>query len=420
MDERKSLRSLVGGGYSEFWHFKGRYRVCKGSRGSKKSKTMGINIPYLIMRYPLSNFLVVRKTYNTLKDSCYTVIKWGINRLGVRDLWDVKISPLEMTYKPTGQKIYFRGLDDPYKITSIDVESGYLCWAWIEEAYEVLKEEDFDTLDESIRGYIPPETGLYKQITLTFNPWSEHHWLKSRFFDVQDPDTLAITTTYKCNEWLDEADLKKFEKMKERNPRRYKVAGLGEWGVSDGLVYENWRIEDVNVLSDDFKVKHPNLKPCHGIDFGYTSDPAAILQAYIDLDSKQIFIVDEIYKTLQTNVMLAKEIKAKGWENLKFHADDAEPKSIQELSDNGIKVERAGKTKGKETIIDGVQWLQNYEIIVRPQCKNFVSEISTYHFKKDKFGKALNEPVDADNHAMDALRYGTKQYRDKNRGQWLW
>lgn len=420
MDEKKSLRSLVGGGYSEFWHFKGRYRVCKGSRGSKKSRTMGINIPWLIMRYPLSNFLVVRKTYNTLKDSCYTVIKWGINRLGVRDLWDVKISPLEMTYKPTGQKIYFRGLDDPYKITSIDVESGYLCWAWIEEAYEVLKEEDFDTLDESIRGYIPPETGLYKQITLTFNPWSEHHWLKARFFDVQDPDTLAITTTYKCNEWLDEADLKKFEKMKERNPRRYKVAGLGEWGVSDGLVYENWRIEDVNVLSDDFKAKHPNLKPCHGIDFGYTSDPAAILQAYIDVDSKQIFIVDEIYKTLQTNIMLAKEIKAKGWENLKFHADDAEPKSIQELSDNGIKVERAGKTKGKETIIDGVQWLQNYEIIVRPQCKSFVSEISTYHFKKDKFGKALNEPVDADNHAMDALRYGTKQYRDKSKGQWLW
>lgn len=420
MDERKSLKSLVGGGYSEFWHFKGRYRVCKGSRGSKKSRTMGINIPWLIMRYPLSNFLVVRKTYNTLKDSCYTVIKWGINRLGVRDLWDVKISPLEMTYKPTGQKIYFRGLDDPYKITSIDVESGYLCWAWIEEAYEVLKEEDFDTLDESIRGYIPPETGLYKQITLTFNPWSEHHWLKSRFFDVQDPDILAITTTYKCNEWLDEADLKNLKKMKERNPRRYKVAGLGEWGVSDGLVYENWRIEDVNVLSDDFKAKHPNLKPCHGIDFGYTSDPAAILQAYIDVDSKQIFIVDEIYKTLQTNIMLAKEIKAKGWENLKFHADDAEPKSIQELSDNGIKVERAGKTKGKETIIDGVQWLQNYEIIVRPQCKSFVSEISTYHFKKDKFGKALNEPVDADNHAMDALRYGTKQYRDKSKGQWLW
>lgn len=420
MDEKKSLKSLIGGGYADFWHFKGRYRVCKGSRGSKKSRTMGINIPWAIMRYPQSNYLVVRKTYNTLKDSCYTVIKWGINRLGVSNLWDIKLSPLEITYKPTGQKIFFRGLDDPYKITSIDVENGYLCWAWIEEAYEVLKEEDFDTLDESIRGRIPPETGLYKQITLTFNPWSEHHWLKSRFFDVQDPDILAITTTYKCNEWLDEADLRKFEVMKERNPRRYKVAGLGEWGVSDGLVYENWRIEDVNVLSNDFKAKHPNLKPCHGIDFGYTSDPAAILQAYMDLDTKQVFIVDEIYKTLQTNVMLAKEIKSKGWENLKFHADDAEPKSIQELCDNGIKVERARKTNGKETIIDGVQWLQNYEIVIRPQCKNFISEISTYHFKKDKFGKTLNEPVDADNHAMDALRYGTKRYRDKSKGQWLW
>lgn len=231
------LPDVVGKGYATFWNFKGRYRIVKGSRASKKSKTEALDTIYKMMKYSLANTLVVRQVYSTLKDSCYTELKWAINRLGVAHLWKCTQSPLEMTYKPTGQKIYFRGLDDPLKLTSITVEHGYLCWVWIEEAYQVLNEKDFDTLDESIRGYIPPETGLYKQITLTFNPWSRTHWIKRRFFDcAPDPDILAITTNYTCNEWLDEADLRKFERMKRENPDRYKVAGLGEWGI-DGLVF---------------------------------------------------------------------------------------------------------------------------------------------------------------------------------------
>lgn len=131
------------------------------------------------MEYPQANLLCVRKTYRTLKDSCFTELKWAIHRLGVDAWWDIKESPLEMTYKPTGQKILFRGLDDPLKVTSITVEVGVLCWLWIEEAYEISSEAGFDTLDESIRGEVPP--GLFKQITLTFNPWNEHHWIKHRF-----------------------------------------------------------------------------------------------------------------------------------------------------------------------------------------------------------------------------------------------
>ena len=126
------------------------------------------------MKYPEANLLVVRKVFRTLKDSCFTELKWAINRLGVQAYWEIKESPLEMTYAPTGQKIYFRGLDDPLKVTSITVGTGCLCWMWIEEAYEITKEADFDMLDESIRGAIPPETGLFKQITLTFNPWNEN------------------------------------------------------------------------------------------------------------------------------------------------------------------------------------------------------------------------------------------------------
>lgn len=232
------LPDIIGGGYGDFWRFKGRYRVCKGSRASKKSKTTALWFIYYMMLYPLANLLVVRKTFATLRDSCYADLKWATYRLGVEHLWDFTTSPLYATYKPTGQRIFFRGLDDPMKITSISVPKGYLCWCWIEEAYEIEKETDFDMLDESIRGNIPEP--LFKQITITFNPWSSTHWLKKRFFDVQDDDIFAKTTNYLCNEWLDDKDRKKFEDMKERNPKRYKVAGLGDWGIDGGQVFEEF------------------------------------------------------------------------------------------------------------------------------------------------------------------------------------
>ena len=187
-----SLPSKIGKGYKTFWNFKGRYRVCKGSRGSKKSTTTAQWIIYNMMKYPLANTLVVRRVFNTHKDSTWTQLKWATYNLGVSHLWNFSKSPLEATYKPTGQKILFRGLDDPMSITSITVEIGYLCWAWFEEAYQILDEDAFNKVDMSIRGKLPD--GYFKQITLTFNPWSEEHWLKKRFFDVQNENILAMTT----------------------------------------------------------------------------------------------------------------------------------------------------------------------------------------------------------------------------------
>ena len=143
-----SLPEIVGKGYKDYWNFKGRYRVCKGSRASKKSKTTALSFIYRIMKYPQSNLLVVRKVFRTLKDSAYTDLRWAIRQLHVEQYWEYKESPLELIYKPTGQKVLFRGLDEPMKLTSITVDVGYLCWAWIEEAYEITKESDFDTLDE--------------------------------------------------------------------------------------------------------------------------------------------------------------------------------------------------------------------------------------------------------------------------------
>lgn len=395
------LPKIVGKGYKSYWNFRGRYDVCKGSRASKKSKTTALRIIYNMMKYDKSNTLVVRKTYRTLKDSCFTDLKWATKRLGVENLWEFKYSPLEATYLPTGQKILFRGLDDPLKVTSITVDYGYLCWAWLEESYEITSQKDFDTLDESIRGELPPH--LWKQWMITFNPWNEHHWLKKRFFDVEnDPDILAITTNYKCNEWLDDADLRLFENMKKNNPRRYQVAGLGNWGIVDGLVYENWKEEEFTL---DQVI---DCESVNGIDFGYTNDPAAVFIGFIDTEHKKLYVWDEIYKKGLSNKRLYEEIESSHYQKKSFTADCAEPKSIDELRGYGLRVEKS--QKGKDSITHGIQYIQDFEIIIHPRCVNFITEIGNYTWDEDRLGNKINRPIDDFNHLMDSMRYAVEKY----------
>lgn len=406
------LPDIVGKGYKQFWNFKGRYRVVKGSRASKKSKTTALWFIYNMMKHKDANTLVVRKTFRTLKDSCFTELKWAVHRLHVDHLWEFKESPLEATYVPTGQKIYFRGLDDPLKVTSITVDVGCLCWMWIEEAYEIMKESDFDMLDESIRGECPD--GLFKQITLTFNPWNERHWLKKRFFDNPDSDTLALTTNYLCNEWLDATDLNLFEKMKKNNPRRYAVAGLGGWGIVEGLVFENWKEEDFRFITkkeaDEGQtgVIKDNLKPAFGLDFGYTNDPSAFFCGMLDLDNKRLYVFDEFYEKGLSNKAIAQKVEQMGFRKERITADCAEPKSIDEL--NTLSLHVTGAKKGKDSINNGIQWIQELEIIVHPRCVNFLTEISNYTWDTDKFGKKLNVPIDDFNHLMDAMRYALEKF----------
>ena len=395
-----NLPDVVGRGYKQFWHFKGRYRVNKGSRASKKSKTTALWYITNMMKHPGSNLLVIRKTFRTLKDSCFTELKWAINRLCVQDHWKITESPLQMTYIPTGQTIYFRGLDDPLKVTSITVDVGSLCWMWIEEAYEVMKEADFDILDESIRGQV--DDGLFKQITLTFNPWNEHHWIRKRFFDApHDPDILALTTNYLCNEWLDAADKKVFDSMKKNNPRRYRVAGLGEWGIVEGLVFENWEERTFN-LDTIRAIK--GIKSAFGLDFGYTNDPSAFWCGMIDLNAKEIYVFDEIYKHGMQNEAIHKEILQMGYSKERITADSAEPKSIDRLRDLGLSHIK-GARKGKDSANNGIDFIQGFKIIIHPRCVNFLTEISNYTWDVDKFGKKLNKPIDDFNHLMDAMRY---------------
>lgn len=404
------LPDIVGKGYGAFWRFKGRYKVVKGSRASKKSSTQSLKVIMEIMENTCVNWLVVRKTERTLRDSCFAQLKWAMRQLKVERYFKCSVSPLEITYIPTGQKILFRGLDDPLKVTSITVEVGALCRLWIEEAYEIMSEDAFNRLDESIRGQLP--NGMYHQVVLTFNPWSDRHWLKKRFFDEPSENVLALTTNYMCNEFLGESDLALFEEMK-KNPKRYKVAGLGEWGVVDGLVYENWKEQDFSI--DEVR-KLPGVKAIFGLDFGYTTDPTALFCGVVDAAERRLYVFDELYERALTNRAIAERVQRLGYAKEAIIADCAEPKSITELREFGLTRARASK-KGADSILNGVQRIQDYEIIVHPRCVNFLTEISQYQWEKDRFGKYTGKPEDDNNHLMDAMRYAFEKFAVVKTGQ---
>ncbi|MDD2417506.1 MAG: PBSX family phage terminase large subunit [Oscillospiraceae bacterium] len=402
---RINLAEVVGRGYREFWDCRLRYRVVKGGKASKKSTTAALWFIVQLMKYPKSNLLVVRNVFNTHYNSTYAQLKWAIKRLGVGDYWKATVSPLELRYLPTGQRIIFRGFDDVLKLASTTVENGYLCWVWVEEAFEIASQADFEKLDLSVpRGEIPPP--LFKQTTLTFNPWNESHWLKKRFFDTKSPDVLALTTNYKCNEFLDETDLCVYTRLQIENPRRYAVAGLGEWGVSEGLVYERWEIAEFDVLSitrnespDAWKYRH-----IFGLDYGYTNDPTAFIAMAVNPVDKVLYIYDEHYETRMLNDAIAAMITAKGFCKERIRVDSAEPKSNEDLRRLGI-TRILPARKGRDSVLNGIAKLQEYRMIVHPSCSHTAAELSSYRWKKSAEDQAQNRPEDQNNHLMDAMRY---------------
>ena len=400
--ERRVIKisETVGGGYGKFWRDKSRYRVLKGGKASKKSATAALNFIYRLMKYPGSNLLVVRQVMNTHRDSTFAQLKWAQERLGAARLWKNTVSPMEMTYLPTGQKIIFRGFDDVLKLASTTVDEGYLCWVWIEEAFELVSEDDFDKLDmSSPRGAVPAP--LFKQTTLTFNPWSASHWLKKRFFDTPRPDVSTYSTDYRINEWLDDTDRAVFERMREENPRKYAVAGLGEWGIAEGLVYENWRI-GVPEITPESEWKWRSF---FGLDYGYTNDPTAFIAFKANPVDRLVYIYDEFYGRGMLNRDIAAEITRRGYAKERIRADSAEPKSNDDLRRMGIS-RILPSEKGRDSILNGIDRINDYKIYVDPRCKNTAAELSAYVYDERRLVNGHKMPIDTDNHLMDALRYG--------------
>lgn len=394
------LPDIVGGGYGGFWRCRCRYRVVKGGKASKKSSTTALWYIYHLMKYPDANLLVVRAVHRTHADSTYAQLRWAIRRLGVEHLWKAGKEPLELVYVPTGQRVLFRGMDNVEKLASTTVERGYLCWVWIEEAYEIAREADFDKLDLSVpRGELPKP--LFKQTTLTFNPWDEGHWLKHRFFDRDDPEVYAVTTDYRCNEFLDETDKALYERMREENPRRYAVAGLGQWGHSEGLVFENWSVEEFSLR----ELQREGVRHIFGLDYGYTNDPTAFIAAAVEEAEKRIYIYDEHYEKRMLNEDIATMIVRKGYQKERIRADAAEPKSNDDLRRLGIGRLQAAN-KGRDSVLSGISRLQEYRLVVHPRCVHTAAELGSYVWQADgRDGVYRNLPCDKDNHLMDALRY---------------
>lgn len=406
MTKTISMKKALGKGYNRYYHSKNFYRVVKGGRGSKKSKNTSLIYIHDILKYEWANLLVIRRYSNTNKQSTYTDLKWAANRLGVSHLFKFNESLPEITILKTGQKILFRGLDDPLKITSITVDKGILSWAWIEEAYQIETQDKFETLIESIRGsYDSPD--FFKQITITFNPWSERHWLKSAFFDEETckKDTFAITTTYKCNEWLDKQDIYRYEDLWRTNPRRAMVVANGDWGVVEGLVFENYEVRDFDINETIKRVGETTA----GLDFGFTHDPTTFPRLAVDLNNRELWIYAEHYQHAMTTDDIYKMIVEADMKDAYISADSAEQRLIAELRNKGIR-RLVASIKGAGSIGAGIDFMKQFKIYIHPSCEKTIEEFDTYIYQQDKDGNWLNKPIDANNHIIDAIRYSLERY----------
>lgn len=417
---------LVAKAYLLPWYSKKRDIVIKGSKGSGKSKFVSQWIIYNMMLPENSeaNTLVVRQVYETLSRSCYVDLLWAIERLHVSHLWSHTRSPLNLTYLPTGQTIQFTGFDDPIKIASINVLHGYLCWVWFEEATQIESYEDVQKVLASIRA-IPPESGLRKRFMYTFNPWSDQHWLKKVFFDEPSPRTLAMTTTYRDNPYFTDEDREFYEELKASGSKLAPVICDGEWGVIEGLVYDNWQVENFDI---DEIAENPNTRFTYGMDFGYATSATAFIAALVNPKTYDIWIFDEIYGTGMTNIDIARALTQKGYDHERIIADSAEPKSIMELRGGFLSENPDGTTvrysipniqqarKGADSVRNGISRIQMYKIHILPRCTNAITDFSCYSWEINKDGEYTGKPVKKWDHAPDALRYGMEPFLSLARG----
>lgn len=337
--------------------------------------------------------LVVRKVGATLKVSVWALMLSLLNASGMYSFSKINKSDFEIEL-PNGSIFIFKGLDDPEKIKSITDITDIV----IEEATE-LTEDEFTQLNLRLR---PKEKN--PQIYMMFNPISKTNWVYNYFFCGNKPDNcLVISTTYKDNKFLSKDYCKELEKLKDRNPAYYRIYALGEFATLDKLVFPTYTTK---IISDD-DVK--GLPRWIGLDFGYVNDPSAIVDGRIDTINKKIYVCGEYVRKGMLNDEIAETMINLGLAKDKSYGDSAEPKSIEEIRRNGVNIEAT--VKGKDSIIHGIQWIGQYELIVDERCYKVREELDNYTWKKDKkTGEYINEPVDTFNHTIDAIRYGLNKY----------
>nr|DAW41948.1 MAG TPA: terminase large subunit [Caudoviricetes sp.] len=416
--------ALYGKEYRRYVDCKKRYRIVKGSIASKKSMNTARNMIERLLTYPNANLICFRKYEALLRSSCRAELVKAIYAMGVQDLFKIPRGDMTITVKNTGQVILFRGCMDTMNLSSITVERGYLCWAWIEEMYEI-SEEDFNRIDDRLRGQLPPE--LFYQITGTFNPWHEMSWTKKRFFELGEGDTedgeipykpgrqlstsllLAITRNYYHNEFLDQQFLERMERMRIQEPNRYRIAGEGEWGTSGDTIYADWRIEEFDFRSLFYERDYHTNKPLwnirHGLDFGWSDQTAGVMLLEGELNGKRtIYICEEYFEVRQSRDDIANRLKEMGWDQYRIHADSENPELIDALKKAGLP-RIFGVRKAPGSVYSGIAKLRDYQIIIHPTCTQFAISIAHYAWKTGLDGKPTMTPLHDFSHLMDAMRY---------------
>jgi PBSX family phage terminase large subunit len=360
-----------------------------------------------------SNAVTLRKVGDTLSDSVYTQILWGIEQLGVSEYWEAKISPLRLTYKPTGQQILFRSSnnkDDYRKIKSTKFKKGFCKYVWFEELDEFFGMEEVRNILQSLL-----RSGSGYEVFYSYNPPKMlSSWVNSEVINVRS-DRLVHSSTYLDVpvEWLGEQFIIEAETLKKQNELAYRNEYLGEPTGTGGAVFTNITLREI---SDD-EIKHfDNISD--GIDFGFAVDPVCYGQNHYDKTRRKLYIFNEIYAINMLNSKLHQEILKIKIGHSPIIADSAEPKSISELNSyGGIRVE--GAKKGPDSIEYGVRWLQGLsEIIIDPiRCPNTAREFNTYEYEKDKFGNFKSKYPDCNNHTIDMTRYSREKEYNFNKMQ---
>lgn len=391
-------RDIVRHGHTYYW--------LEGGRGSTKSSEISLEIPQLIIKNPECHAVVLRKIGNTIKNSVYPQMQWGIDALGLTDKFRFKTSPHEITYKKTGQKILFFGVDDPQKIKSIKLPFGYVGICWIEELDQFTGMEEIRNLNQSLLRGGP----IFWEFCSFNPPKSQNNWVnEEKLFD--DPDRLVHHSTYLGvpREWLGDRFFEDAEKLKARNETAYRHEYLGEVTGTGGAVFEN--VEDM-AMSAELVGNFDRLY--YGLDFGFAVDPLAYVAMYYDAKREDLYIFDELYRQKMTNSQAAKSIKLRAKDS-RILADAAEPKSIAEMAGFGLRI--SGARKGPDSIDFGMRWLQNraHIYIDKRRCPNTYKEFVAYEYERNKDGQFISAYPDANNHSIDAVRYGLSEVMNRDK-----
>lgn len=370
-----------------------------GGRGSTKSSFISEEVVKGMMEDPGANAIAMRKVGRFLEESVFEQLLWAIEKLGVSDQWKVRYSPLGLTYKPFGNRIIFRGADDPQKIKSVKLKTGYFKFIWFEERAEFDGPEEERTILQSLmRG------GTDYIVFYSWNPpKSINNWCNQDVMDERE-DTCCHHSDYRSvpREWLGEQFFLEAEHLQKTKQKAYKHEYLGIATGTGGQVFENITVRKI---TDEEMARFDRIK--QGLDFGYGADPLAYLKMHYDKTRKRLFLFGEIYAVKMGNTRLARELKKFNPLNRMITADSEEPRAIAALQELGIRI--TGAKKGPGSVDFGMEFLSDEieEIIIDPErCPNAKREFTGYELEQDKNGNFKGSYPDKDNHTIDAARYG--------------